>query len=63
MVNVYYKTAFCWSRSRDSEVDNINRMTSSDYGEAMSRAISWVREQFEQPVIDQPVPQQPRLAA
>ncbi|EGN2452266.1 hypothetical protein IIF46_004523 [Salmonella enterica] len=51
--------SFTW----DSEVDNINRMTSSDYGEAMSQVISWVREQFEQPVIDQPVPQQPRLAA
>ncbi|EIO4044817.1 hypothetical protein LQK47_001619 [Salmonella enterica] len=64
VVNVYYKNgilleSFTW----DSEVDNINRMTSSDYGEAMSQAISWVREQFEQPVIDQPVPQQPRLAA
>ncbi|HCC1017629.1 TPA: hypothetical protein M4Q37_000272 [Salmonella enterica subsp. enterica serovar Paratyphi C] len=64
VVNVYYKNgilleSFTW----DSEVDNINRMTSSDYGEAMSLAISWVREQFEQPVIDQPVPQQPRLAA
>ncbi|EGQ6018556.1 hypothetical protein IU970_004222 [Salmonella enterica subsp. enterica serovar Sandiego] len=63
-VNVHYKNgilleSFTW----DSEVDNINRMTSSDYGEAMSQAISWVREQFEQPVIDQPVPQQPRLAA
>ncbi|EGI5701960.1 hypothetical protein ABJ51_000615 [Salmonella enterica subsp. enterica serovar Chester] len=64
VVNVYYKNgilleSFTW----DSEVDNINRMTSSDYSEAMSQAISWVREQFEQPVIDQPVPQQPRLAA
>ncbi|EDT7412768.1 hypothetical protein AH595_002879 [Salmonella enterica subsp. enterica serovar Aberdeen] len=64
VVNVYYKNgilleSFTW----DSEVDNINRMTSSDYGEAMSQAICWVREQFEQPVIDQPVPQQPRLAA
>ncbi|EAP4935076.1 hypothetical protein SD492_003651 [Salmonella enterica] len=64
VVNVYYKNgilleSFTW----DSEVDNINRMTSCDYGEAMSQAISWVREQFEQPVIDQPVPQQPRLAA
>ncbi|EHQ2115859.1 hypothetical protein KQ746_001102 [Salmonella enterica] len=64
VVNVYYKNgilleSFTW----DSKVDNINRMTSSDYGEAMSQAISWVREQFEQPVIDQPVPQQPRLAA
>ncbi|EJM3642745.1 hypothetical protein NOH45_001619 [Salmonella enterica] len=64
VVNVYYKNgilleSFTW----DSEVDNINRMTSSDYGEAMSQAISWVREQFEKPVIDQPVPQQPRLAA
>ncbi|EBY3856913.1 hypothetical protein D4G16_02930 [Salmonella enterica subsp. enterica serovar Typhi] len=64
VVNVYYKNgilleSFTW----DSEVDNINRMTSSDYGEAMSQAISWVREQFEQLVIDQPVPQQPRLAA
>ncbi|ECE7752244.1 hypothetical protein EUW85_23625 [Salmonella enterica subsp. enterica serovar Ngili] len=66
VVNVYYKNgilleSFTW----DSEVDNINRLTSSDYGEAMSQAISWVREQFEQPVIDQPVPQQqqPRLAA
>ncbi|MGF3900578.1 hypothetical protein [Salmonella enterica] len=64
VVNVYYKNgilleSFTW----DSEVNNINRMTSSDYGEAMSQAISWVREQFEQPVIDQPVPQQPRLAA
>ncbi|EBD1360668.1 hypothetical protein FHN53_13715 [Salmonella enterica] len=64
VVNVHYKNgilleSFTW----DSEVDNINRMTSSDYGEAMSQAISWVREQFEQPVIDQPVPQQPRLAA
>ncbi|EGD2197109.1 hypothetical protein IAL05_001575 [Salmonella enterica] len=64
VVNVYYKNgilleSFTWDR----EVDNINRMTSSDYGEAMSQAISWVREQFEQPVIDQPVPQQPRLAA
>ncbi|HAK7174406.1 TPA: hypothetical protein H2T65_000338 [Salmonella enterica] len=64
VVNVYYKNgilleSFTWG----SEVDNINRMTSSDYGEAMSQAISWVREQFEQPVIDQPVPQQPRLAA
>ncbi|EBF2217871.1 hypothetical protein DJ086_09930 [Salmonella enterica] len=63
-VNVHYKNgilleSFTW----DSEVDNINRMTSSDYGEAMSQAISWVREQFEQPVIDQTVPQQPRLAA
>ncbi|ENR2477751.1 hypothetical protein ACEU7A_004679 [Salmonella enterica] len=63
-VNVHYKNGillecFTW----DSEVDNINRLTSSDYGEAMSQAISWVREQFEQPVIDQPVPQQPRLAA
>ncbi|ENY3541022.1 hypothetical protein ACFMH4_004614 [Escherichia coli O43:H2] len=63
-VNVHYKNgilleSFTW----DSEVDNINRLTSSDYGEAMSQAISWVREQFEQPVIDQPVPQQPRLAA
>lgn len=62
-VNVHYKNGillecFTW----DSEVDNINRLTSSDYGEAMSQAISWVREQFEQPVIDQPVPQQPRLA-
>ncbi|ECK3783952.1 hypothetical protein FRJ83_17760 [Salmonella enterica] len=59
-VNVHYKNgilleSFTW----DSEVDNINRLTSSDYGEAMSQAISWVREQFEQPVIDQPV----RLAA
>ncbi|EDM9071526.1 hypothetical protein CXC92_09965 [Salmonella enterica subsp. enterica serovar Infantis] len=58
-VNVHYKNgilleSFTW----DSEVDNINRLTSSDYGEAMSQAISWVREQFEQPV-----PQQPRLAA
>ncbi|EEC5652669.1 hypothetical protein G5E78_004658 [Salmonella enterica] len=64
VVNVYYKNgilleSFTW----DSEVDNINRMTSSDYGEAMSQAISWVREQFEQPVIDQTVPQQSRLAA
>ncbi|EKF3189952.1 hypothetical protein OYR07_004013 [Salmonella enterica] len=64
VVNVYYKNgilleSFTW----DSEVDNINRLTGSDYGEAMSQAISWVREQFEQPVIDQPVPQQPRLAA
>ncbi|EBX1374582.1 hypothetical protein DQ824_24955 [Salmonella enterica subsp. enterica serovar Newport] len=64
VVNVYYKNgilleSFTW----DSEVDNISRMTSCDYGEAMSQAISWVREQFEQPVIDQPVPQQPRLAA
>ncbi|EDZ3529559.1 hypothetical protein GOG27_06230 [Salmonella enterica subsp. arizonae] len=63
-VNVHYKNgilleSFTW----DSEVDNINRLTSSDYGEAMSQAISWVREQFELPVIDQPVPQQPRLAA
>ncbi|EDY4935806.1 hypothetical protein GPN76_004513 [Salmonella enterica] len=63
-VNVHYKNGillecFTW----DSEVDNINRLTSSDYGEAMSQAISWVREQFEQPVIEQPVPQQPRLAA
>lgn len=63
-VNVHYKNgilleSFTW----DSEVDNINRLTSSDYGEAMSQAIRWVREQFEQPVIDQPVPQQPRLAA
>ncbi|EBS1324559.1 hypothetical protein CRQ31_09845 [Salmonella enterica subsp. enterica serovar Worthington] len=61
VVNVYYKNgilleSFTW----DSEVDNINRMTSSDYGEAMSQAISWVREQFEQPV---PQQQQPRLAA
>ncbi|EEA2718309.1 hypothetical protein AH137_001248 [Salmonella enterica subsp. enterica serovar Urbana] len=64
VVNVYYKNgilleSFTW----DSEVDNTNRMTSSDYGEAMSQAISWVREQFEQSVIDQPIPQQPRLAA
>ncbi|ECW0371967.1 hypothetical protein J9T05_003356 [Salmonella enterica] len=64
VVNVYYKNgilleSFTW----DSEVDNINRMTSADYGEAMSEAINWVREQFEQPMIDQPVPQQPRLAA
>ncbi|EMH5361028.1 hypothetical protein V6Q66_004838 [Salmonella enterica] len=64
VVNVHYKNgilleSFTW----DSEVDNINRLTSSDYGEAMSQAISWVREQFELPVIDQPVPQQPRLAA
>ncbi|MBJ8676838.1 hypothetical protein I5375_13220 [Citrobacter freundii] len=64
VVNVYYKNgilleSFTW----DSEVDNINRMTSSDYGEAMCQAIRWVREQFEQPVIDQPAPQQPRLAA
>ncbi|EEH5136402.1 hypothetical protein GWV17_16520 [Salmonella enterica] len=64
MVNVHYKNgilleSFTW----DSEVDDINRLTSKDYGEAMSQAISWVREQFEQPVIDQPVPQQPRLAA
>ncbi|ELJ4094522.1 hypothetical protein RTJ27_001778 [Salmonella enterica] len=63
-VNVHYKNgilleSFTW----DSEVDNINRLTSSDYGEAISQAISWVREQFEPPVIDQPVPQQPRLAA
>lgn len=63
-VNVHYKNgilleSFTW----DSEVDNINRLTSSDYGEAMSQAISWVREQFEQPVKDLPVPQQPRLAA
>ncbi|EIS1622173.1 hypothetical protein L2C17_004708 [Salmonella enterica subsp. enterica serovar Sandiego] len=63
-VNVHYKNgilleSFTW----DSEVDNINRLTSSDYGEAISQAINWVREQFEQPVIDQPVPQQPRLAA
>ncbi|HGP2816176.1 TPA: hypothetical protein ACLGW6_004451 [Salmonella enterica] len=62
--NVHYKNgilleSFTW----DSEVDNIHRLTSSDYGEAMSQAISWVREQFEQPVIEQPVPQQPRLAA
>ncbi|EGM1591802.1 hypothetical protein ILW01_004959 [Salmonella enterica] len=63
-VNVHYKNGIlleCFTC--DSEVDNINRLTSSDYGEAMSQAISWVREQFEQPVIDQPVPQQPRLAA
>lgn len=64
VVNVHYKNgilleSFIW----DSEVDNIHRLTSSDYGEAMSQAISWVREQFEQPVIDQPVPQQPRLVA
>ncbi|EBH5052867.1 hypothetical protein CJW82_12310 [Salmonella enterica] len=63
VVNVHYKNgilleSFTW----DSEVDDINRLTSKDYGEAMSQAISWVREQFEQPVIDQPVPQQPRLA-
>ncbi|EAA9524114.1 hypothetical protein I5X18_002879 [Salmonella enterica] len=63
-VNVHYKNgilleSFTW----DSEVDNINRLTSSDYGEAMSQAISWIREQFEQPVKDLPVPQQPRLAA
>ncbi|EKR9678539.1 hypothetical protein P9827_002833 [Salmonella enterica] len=63
-VNVHYKNgilleSFTW----DSEVDNINRLTSSDYGEAMSQAISWVREQFEQPVKDLPVPEQPRLAA
>ncbi|ASG86859.1 hypothetical protein [Salmonella enterica] len=63
-VNVYYKNgALLESFTWDSEVDNINRMTSNDYGEAMSQAISWVREQFEQPVIDQSVPQQPRLAA
>ncbi|EIK0449542.1 hypothetical protein LJS90_001054 [Salmonella enterica] len=64
VANVYYKNgilleSFTW----DSEVDNINRLTSADYGEAMSEAINWIREQFEQPVIDQPVPQQPRLAA
>ncbi|EAQ0410823.1 hypothetical protein EW183_11855 [Salmonella enterica] len=64
VVNVHYKNgilleSFTW----DSEVDNINRLTSSDYSEAMSQAINWVREQFEQPVIDQLVPQQPRLAA
>lgn len=63
-VNVHYKNgilleSFTWN----SEVDNIHRLTSCDYGEAMSQAISWVREQFEQPVIDQPVPQQSRLAA
>lgn len=64
VVNVHYKNGalletFTW----DSEVDNTNRLTSKDYSEAMSQAINWVREQFEQPVIDQPVPQQPRLAA
>ncbi|EBG5937523.1 hypothetical protein J0944_001168 [Salmonella enterica subsp. enterica serovar Enteritidis] len=64
VANVYYKNgilleSFTW----DSEVDNINRLTSADYGEAMSEAINWIREQFEQPVIDQPVPQQLRLAA
>ncbi|EKS6154167.1 hypothetical protein QCB07_002282 [Salmonella enterica] len=64
VVNVHYKNgilleSFTW----DSEVDNIHRLTGSDYGEAMNQAISWVREQFEQPVKDLPVPQQPRLAA
>ncbi|MKM02661.1 hypothetical protein D6S11_22920 [Salmonella enterica subsp. enterica] len=64
VANVYYKNgilleSFPW----DSEVDDINRLTSKDYGEAMSQAINWIREQTEQPVIDQPVPQQPRLAA
>ncbi|EBS1343709.1 hypothetical protein D7O82_12980 [Salmonella enterica subsp. enterica serovar Kottbus] len=64
VANVYYKNgilleSFTW----DSEVDDINRLTSKDYGEAMSQAINWIREQTEQPVIDQPVPQQPRLAA
>ncbi|EAX5602889.1 hypothetical protein BBY57_18230 [Salmonella enterica] len=63
-VNVHYKNGILLeSVTWDSEVDNINRLTSSDYGEAMSQAISWVREQFEQPVKDLPVPQQPRLAA
>ncbi|EBY2753053.1 hypothetical protein DVF53_20840 [Salmonella enterica subsp. enterica serovar Kottbus] len=64
VVNVHYRNgalleAFTW----DSEVEDIHRLTSRDYGEAMSQAISWVREQSEQPVIDQPVPQQPRRAA
>ncbi|EAO5494060.1 hypothetical protein V8420_001661 [Salmonella enterica subsp. enterica] len=64
VVNVHYRNgalleAFTW----DSEVEDIHRLTSRDYGEAMSQAISWVREQSGQPVIDQPVPQQPRRAA
>ncbi|EMZ7258609.1 hypothetical protein ABE341_005238, partial [Salmonella enterica] len=47
----------------DCEVDDINRLTSKDYGEAMSQAVAWVREQTDEPVKDLPVPQQPRLAA
>ncbi|EDH1237978.1 hypothetical protein GCY28_24415 [Salmonella enterica subsp. enterica] len=64
VVNVHYRNgALLESFPWDSEVDDINRLTSKDYGEAMSQAINWIREQTEQPVIDQPVPQQPRLAA
>ncbi|HAS9358007.1 TPA: hypothetical protein I8I69_004139 [Salmonella enterica subsp. enterica serovar Veneziana] len=64
VVNVHYRNgALLESFPWDSEVDDSNRLTSKDYGEAMSQAINWIREQTEQPVIDQPVPQQPRLAA
>lgn len=64
VVNVHYRNgALLESFPWDSEVDDINRLTSKDYGEAMSQAINWIREQTEQPAIDQPVPQQPRLAA
>ncbi|HAK1935985.1 TPA: hypothetical protein H1Q11_001821 [Salmonella enterica] len=64
VVNVHYRNgALLESFPWDSEVDDINRLTSKDYGEVMSQAINWICEQTEQPVIDQPVPQQPRLAA
>ncbi|ECA1950210.1 hypothetical protein EJH27_01920 [Salmonella enterica subsp. enterica serovar Virchow] len=64
VVNVHYKngallTSFPW----DSEVDNVDRLTGKDYGEAVGQAIGWVREQFDMPAIDRPVPQLPKLAA
>ncbi|EAQ8932645.1 hypothetical protein D8T00_08175 [Salmonella enterica] len=65
VVNVHYKNgALLESFPWDCEVDDINRLTSKDYGEAMSQAVAWVREQItDEPVKDLPVPQQPRLAA
>lgn len=65
VVNVHYKNgALLESFPWDTEVDDINRLTSKDYGEAMSQAVNWIREQTTgEPVIDQPVPAQPQLAA
>lgn len=64
VVNVHYKNdnvieTFRW----DCEVDDINKLTRKDFGEATDQAIAWIRDQFDQPAIDQPVPRPQRLAA
>ncbi|EJN1667667.1 hypothetical protein AADY61_001626 [Salmonella enterica] len=64
VANIHYKNgvlleSFPW----DCEVDDINRLTSKDFGEAMSQAVNWVREQTDQSVIVPPIPQPTRLAA